>query len=554
MGAYGSLFAWRNMDRSDKILYNKMMRNYRYDKANEFLRLLYKENQDVSKEIKQFRQERTAEVKSGNFVDDNLRLLFDSYMITAKDIFDDYMIALEWNRVPQAQFWLPRRRILEEKFQVATKIQNFLDGDNGKLLTISCPPGVGKTTLIKFLLSFIAGKYPESANMYASYSDGMVKMVYDSVVSIMIDDTEYNFDKIFGLGEPKCSAEYSTISYRKKGDFATLGLVSIGGSVTGRTRANKFFITDDLVKNDEMARSPERLETLWSDYNNTLTTRMIGDNPKQVMLGTIWSLYDPISRQREKYYGKEGYEFIALPVKDADGHSNFCYDHPDRYTDERIQDLEDRLDPVVFSCVYMQQGIEKEGLAFSADRLKFYNGVLPDGEPDNILFFGDVAWGGGDSFSMPIAYVYGEDVYIHDVLFDKGDKSITKPRVIGKIFKNNVKMGRFEANNGGMEFAEDVSKKLFVEYNYSCAITSCRGSASHVPKLTRIEQHQDTIRRFIFRADGYRDKEYDRFMQELQTFSFTAKNKHDDAPDSLAGLCEYKFKGNSAAEIIKRRF
>ena len=39
------------------------------------------------------------------------------------------------------------------------------------------PPGTGKSTLIKFLLAYIAGKFPTSANMYVSYSDGMIKMM-----------------------------------------------------------------------------------------------------------------------------------------------------------------------------------------------------------------------------------------------------------------------------------------------------------------------------------------------------------------------------------------
>ena len=81
--------------------------------------------------------------------------------------------------------------------------------------------------------------------------------------------------------------------------------------------------------------------------------------------------------------------------------------------------------------------------------LNYYNGVLPDGEPDNICFVNDVAWGGGDSLSMPIAYVYGHDVYIHDWIFDRRDKSCTKPRVVAKILQHKIKMGRTEANNGG---------------------------------------------------------------------------------------------------------
>ena len=102
----------------------------------------------------------------------------------------------------------------------------------------------------------------------------------------------------------------------------------------------------------------------------------------------------------------------------------------------------------------MQHGIEKEGLAFPSDSLNYYNGVLPDGEPDNIVFVNNVAWGGGDSLSMPITYVYGHDVYIHDWIFDRRDKSCTKPRVVAKILQHKIKMGRTEANNGRDEYSD----------------------------------------------------------------------------------------------------
>ena len=406
------------------------------------------------------------------------------------------------------------------------------------------------TTLIKFLIAFIMGKYPDSQNMYASYSDGMLKLMFDALES-MTSSEEYNYNYIFGLGKPYTSSEYKTLSYGKKGDFPTVGLVALGGSVTGRTRANKFFITDDLVKNDEVARSPERLETLWADYNNTLTTRMIG-GAREIMLGTIWSLYDPISRKKNAYEGKKGYEFISLPVCDEQGHSNFLYDCADNYTDERIAALKEALDPAIFSCLYMQKGVEKEGLAFATDRLKYYNGVLPDGEPDNIIFYGDVAWGGGDSFSAPFAYVYGNDAYIHDVLFDKGDKTITRPRLVGKIMKNKARMGRLEANSGGSEYCDEVNK-LLKEQGYSMNLGSKR-AAGETNKMIRIEQHQQASRDFYFLDEAHRDREYKAIMNELTTFSFTSKNLHDDAPDSLAGLCDFMYKGKSEVSIMKRIF
>lgn len=476
-----------------------------------------------------------------------------TYIYGADCSFDDFMIATEWTREPKARFWVPRRNVLEGMHKIASRIQAFLDDENALFLGFSMPPGTGKTTLIKFLLSYIYGKYPNSANMYVSYSDAMVKMVYDGVTSILTDESEYRFRDVFPtVKAPSCSAEYYTISARNKGDFPTLGLISLGGSVTGRTRANKLLITDDLVKNKEVARSPERLETLYNDYLATLTTRTIGDNVKQIMLGTIWSVHDPLSRMKIEHEGDPRYTFIALPVRDDEGHSLFNYDHPDKYTDERIAALEATLDPVDFSCLYLQKGIEKEGLAFPSDALQYYNGVLPKGDPDNILFYADVAFGGGDSFSMPIAYVYGNDVYIHDVIFDRGDKSVTMPRVIAKIIEHKIRTGTFEANNGGDFYCDEVDRRLRTAHRYSANISSKRAPANK-SKLSRIEQHAPAIKRFYFRDAKNRDADYKKFMDELTTFSFTSKNLHDDAPDSLAGLADKLYYGVMArAEIAQR--
>lgn len=396
------------------------------------------------------------------------------------------------------------------------------------------------STLIKFLLAYVAGVYPMSANMYVSYSDGMIKMMYDSVVDMLTDDFEYQHIRIFGeRAAPVTSAQYGTISYRRRGDFPTIGMISLGGSVTGRTRANKFLITDDLVKNAEVARSPERLEKLWQDYTSTLTTRQIGDDVKQIMLGTIWSAYDPISRMMSEHENDPRYEFVCIPVWDENEHSNFMYDHPDRYTDEKIRERQESLDPVDFSCLYLQNPVEKEGMPLKANELIYYNGVLPDGEPDDIFFVVDVAWGGGDSLSMPIIYVYGDEWYLHDVVFDTSDKEVTRPRVVGKILKHSCKSGRFEANNGGDEYADKVDEILRNDYGYICNITSQK-APTNMGKLVRIEQYVPEIKKVYYRGKDFRDDEYNRFMKEMCSISFRSKNLHDDAADSMAMAVDYK--------------
>lgn len=532
----------------------------RFRKSNLLMKLYdaAKQYEDSDKLASSIIREGTELVKlpdAGVNTNDILGYVKESYFLRGKRHFDDYMIACEWNRAPQARFWLPRRDILEGKHHIVSKIDSFINDPKKLFLSFSMPPGTGKSTLIKFLMGFIAGQYPMSSNMYVSYSDGMVKMMYDSLNGILTDTFEYAHNDIFdsiNTNSLFCSAEYNTISYRKRGDFPTFGLISLGGSVTGRTRANNFLITDDLVKNAEVARSPERLDKLYSDYKSTLTTRRIGDNVKQIMLGTIWSAYDPISRTMAEHENDPRYEFICIPVKDENDNTNFNYNHPDNYSNERIAEIEETLDPVDFSCLYMQTPIEKEGMVFTADALKYYNGVLPDGEPDDIFAVCDVAWGGGDSLSMPVIYVYGDEWYMHDVVFDNRDKFATKPRVAGKILQHNIKSVRFEANNGGDEYADDINKQIR-DCNYSCNITH-KKAPTNMSKLIRIEQHAPNIKEINFIGREFRNDEYEKFMKEFTRFSFTAKNKHDDAPDSLAMAVDYKMSGThiGKGKIIKR--
>lgn len=500
--------------------------------------------------IKDFRKRMSYEIQTGGNGSECMELSRRTYFHTAPDSFDDFMIAMEWNRNPKSRFWLPRRKVLEENLGVCTAIDNFIKEDKGKKLTLSTAPGCGKSTLIKFLMAYIMGKFPQSKNMYVSYSDSMVKLMMDAVIDMTSGD-EYCFQEIFPLGKPDKSAEYNTIGFRRRGDAQTFNLCSIGGSITGRTRADLFMITDDLVKNAEEARSPERLETLYANYTDTISTRQIGNNVKEIMLGTIWSIYDPISREKIRYEGEPGYHFYAFPVCDDEGHSNFHYDCEDCYTDEKIAQIREKLDPVTFSCLYLQRGIQKEGMPFTQEQLTWYDGVLPDGEPDNVFAFCDVAFGGGDSLSMPIAYKYGNDIFVHDVVFSRKDKSVTVPIVAHRLQKNNVRKVRFEANVGGQSYADEVSAKV-KEIGYACNVTSKR-APNTMSKLSKIEQYQQNIREIHFRRDKERGREYDLFINELQTFSFTQKNLHDDAADSLAGLCDMEINGVVMIQTLGRR-
>jgi predicted phage terminase large subunit-like protein len=199
---------------------------------------------------------------------------------------------------------------------------------------------------------------------------------------------------------------------------------------------------------------------------------------------------------------------------------------------------------------YQQNPFVREGLLFPSDSLNYYNGTLPGIEADRIFFACDVAWGGSDSLSMPICYQFGETGYIHDVVFNTGDKEVTRPIVVGRIKQHKAHMGRFEANNGGDEYADKVDEILRAD-GYHCNI-SHRKAPSNQSKMSRIIQYAPEVKQLYFINDKHATPEYRKFMSELTTTVQVGRNEHDDAADSMAQLVAFMENGGGFTQVFKR--
>ena len=73
-------------------------------------------------------------------------------------------------------------------------------------------------------------------------------------------------------------------------------------------------------------------------------------------------------------------------------------------------------------------------------------------------------------------------------------------------------------------------------------------------KLSRIIQYAPDIKKFYFIDEANRSKEYRAFMNEVTLFTQTGKNKHDDAPDSLAMLVEFLDTRSKTVTVMRRPF
>lgn len=515
----------------------------------ELLRLLEPENfteaHQRNKEIRRLSGKYAVEQGSARMLEINKRaLLFD-----APYDFDAYLRYVESDRPLEKMFYMPRRHVLK------VLVDDLQDLADGKLdfLGISLPPRVGKSTLCIFFMTWIMGRNPDAASVMSGHSDKLTDGFYRELLSILNDKETYLWADVFpGVKVVDTSAKNETIDLGRKKRFPTMTCRSIGGTLTGAVEIGTggVLYCDDLIEDLEESLNPDRLQAKYDAYLNQLKDRKkLG--ALELMVGTRWNVFDPLGRVREQYADNERYRFRVIPALNDDNESNFNYKYNLGFDTSYYLDMKDSIDDATWNAKYQGNPYIREGLLFPEDELLTYNGVLPDGDPERLAVC-DVAWGGGDSLAMPIAYKFGDKVYIHDVVFNQGDKEVTYPVVVGRTRQHSLHRARYEANNGGAEYADHVDEEL-KKSGYRMNI-SARKAPNNQSKLARIIQFAPDIKKFYFLDDKHRSKEYRAFMREVTTFVQTGKNPHDDACDSLAMLADEIYHGGTKTWVFQRPF
>ena len=411
--------------------------------------------------------------------------------------FHCYLLALEWLRSPERKFYPPRRAVLK------TLVDDLQDLADGKLdfLGISLPPRVGKSTLCIFYMTWMMGRNPDVANVMSGHSDKLTDGFYRELLSIITDTTQYTWGEIFSNSPiVDNSAKNETIDLCRKKRFPTMTCRSISGTLTGAVEIGSggVLYCDDLIEDLEESLNPLRLQAKYDAYLNQLKDRKkLG--AVELMVGTRWNTLDPLGRIQQQYEGNERYRFRVISALNEDGESNFNYQYGLGFDTAYYLDMKASIDDATWCAKYMGKPYIREGLLFPEDELLTYNGILPDGEPEKIAVC-DVAWGGGDSLSMPIIYKYGENVYLHDVVFNRGDKTVTYPVVIGRIKQHLPHKARFEANNGGHEYADNVDKELRKDGVHINVFS--RKAPNNQSKLARIIQFAPDINKLLYFVVG----------------------------------------------------
>lgn len=479
-------------------------------------------------------------------------LMYQALLFEAPHKFESFLYYMERKRQTKKRFYQPRSKTLKV---VVDDLQDLEDGKI-KFYGLSMPPRVGKSTICIFFIAWIMGKRPNSHNAMSGHSGILADGFYSEALNLIFSE-EYTYAEIFpNVYLRKKSADKKEITLNDPDRFATLVCRGIDGTWTGAVDISfdGYLYVDDMVRDRTESLSPTRLNNRYQDYLNLLVDRK-NDGTRELMVGTRWNILDPLGRVESENKNNKEYRFRKIPALNEKGESNFVYDYGVGFSTEYFLEIKRRLDRNEWEAKYQQRPFVREGLLFPENELRFFNGILPEGGFIRNVSACDVAWGGGDSLSMPIGKEYENgDVYITDWIFNKGAKEVTIPIVAGKIKQNKIQQINFEANNGGHMYAKYIDDFLIAD-GYKCSITSTQ-APSKMAKMAKIIQYAgDVKRRFIFLDEEHRSQEYQEAIDELIMFVQIGNNEHDDSPDGLTQL-ERFLEGGFMAEvtIMKREF
>lgn len=497
----------------------------------------------------------------------NVELVERYYSLLKNEAFyklDSFICYMEKNREPSKRFYLPRKQTLEIVCRDLEDLENRVIEFYG----LSLPSRTGKSTLCIFFLAWIALKRPNSHSAMGGHSGILAKGFYKELSNLFITE-EYTFKELFEYYNPKyagkklptsMSADEFTLTLGDPDRFATITCRGIDGTWTGAVDVSSdgYLYVDDLVRDREHSLSPMRMENTFQEYLNKMVDRKI-DGARELMVGTLWNVLDPLARLKEMYANNPLYRFRKIPALNEKDESNFAYEI-NGFSTKYYRDMRDRLDNAEWMAKYQQEPYVREGLLFPSNELQYFNGLLPD-EERKIIALCDPAFGGADRLSMPIVADFGDKKrFVIDWVHKSGTQAVTVPLIVDKIIKHYITELHIEQNAGGKLITDSIKAEMQRRDCRHCNIVPYYASTK-LPKDEKIKGYSDWVKsNFMFLMPNTdevaneiiykRSEQYELAMAELCMYTAEGKNAHDDSADAITQLAIVIGKKKNKARIM----
>lgn len=469
--------------------------------------------------------------------------------------FESFMFYMEQKRHYSKRFYFPRRHTLKIVVNDLQDLENRII----KFYGLSMPSRVGKSTICIFFLAWVSLRRPNSHSAMGGHSGILAKGFYKELMNLFTTE-EYTFSELFHFWNPKYankplvtdkSADEFTITLGNPDRFATVTCRGIDGTWTGAVDVSKdgYLYVDDLVRDREHSLSPMRMENTFQEYLNKMVDRK-NDGARELMVGTLWNVLDPLERMRKQYENDPQYRFRRIPALDENDESNFDYEI-NGFSTAYYRDMREKLDKAEWMAKFMQKPYVREGLLFPDNELRFFNGDFDEGlenKERKVIALCDPAFGGADSLSMPVCADFGgKQRYIIDWVYKKGTQAITVPLIVAAIKKHYITELHIEQNAGGKLMTDSIKTEMKKQNVYFCRIIPYYANTK-LPKEEKIKGYSDRVKEiFIFlisrqylaiddRPTYIRTQMYQDAMDEFTMYTSEGKNPHDDASDSITQL------------------
>ena len=169
-----------------------------------------------------------------------------------------------------------------------------------------------------------------------------------------------------------------------------------------------------------------------------------------------------------------------------------------------------------------------------------------------IIRVGETKDKGTEYSSLAGVYVYGDKYYLEDIVFKNIDPGTLDELNSNMLVKHRVQEARFESNKEGSRTANEVERKV-KEKGGRCHITKKYTTQN---KETKIIVTSPWVKQHVYFKDEtcYEPKsDYGVFMSYLCSYTQLGKNKHDDAPDSMAMLAQFADNLIGTAMVVMSR-